>query len=168
MGVPLLKCAEYGGTGCMGPTWTKLVPNMSKFRGPKQLWQPETWQGLFLHPEIGQLSPHFGAISLLNCAENPAEKGEKSTGESSKHPVEQLPRNWRFLSLVVVERVLSVGHHFAVLCFCPLGKAPLSNPGQVSPGLFPTMFRALLIFSSHTTTLAARPCEVSDRTILPC
>ena len=45
----------------------------------------------FLCPEIGQFSPHFGAISLLNCTEN-LEKGEtnplektpqKSSGENS-------------------------------------------------------------------------------------
>ena len=38
------------------------------------------------------------------------ESGEhfkKSTGESLKNPVEKLSRNCRFLSLVVVERVLS-------------------------------------------------------------
>ena len=34
----------------------------------------------FLHPEIGQFSPHFGAISFLNYTEN-LEKRKKSTGE---------------------------------------------------------------------------------------
>ena len=61
---------------------------------------------VFLHSEIGQISPRFGAVSLLNCTEN-LEKKEKSTGENSKkNPLETAQRNCRFLSLVMVERVL--------------------------------------------------------------
>ena len=63
-----------------------------------------------LCPEIGQFSPHFGAISLVNSSttQQTWRKGKKSTGENSKNPVETAPRNCRFLSLVVVERVLSI------------------------------------------------------------
>ena len=47
---------------------------------------------LFLRPEIGQFSPHFGAISLLNCTQdlekkekNPLEKIQKvHSGETSR------------------------------------------------------------------------------------
>ena len=31
----------------------------------------------FLRPEIGQFSPHFGSISLLNYTEDPLEKIQK-------------------------------------------------------------------------------------------
>ena len=61
-----------------------------------------------IRPEIEQFSPHFGPMSLLNCTEN-LEKQEKhlSTGENSRtNPVETAPRNCRFLSLIVVQRVL--------------------------------------------------------------
>ena len=67
-----------------------------------------------LRPEIGRFSPHFGAISLLNCTMN-LEKSEKNQLENfQKNPVETAPRNCRFLSLVVVERVLSIRNHFLV------------------------------------------------------
>ena len=43
---------------------------------------------LFLRPENGQFSPHFGAISLLNCKEN-LEKKEKN-------PLEKIQKiQWR-------------------------------------------------------------------------
>ena len=61
---------------------------------------------LFLCPDITQISPHFWAISLPKCTANLEKKVKKSTGENSKNPVEKIPRNCRFLSLVVVERVL--------------------------------------------------------------
>ena len=59
----------------------------------------------FLRPEIGQYSPYFGAISLRNYTVNPEKKG-KIHWRNSKKSVETAPRNCRFLSLVVVERVL--------------------------------------------------------------
>ena len=60
----------------------------------------------FLRPETGHISPHFGLICLLNNTED-MEKGKKhSDGENSKNPMERFPENCRFLSLVVVERVL--------------------------------------------------------------
>ena len=52
----------------------------------------------FLRLEIGQLSPRFGATSLLNYTENLEHKGN--------HSVETAPRNCSFLSLVVVARLL--------------------------------------------------------------
>ena len=63
-----------------------------------------------LRPEIGQFSPHFGAISVLNYTENPEKHEKKSTGDNSKNPVETAPRNCRFLSLVVVEQVLTIAN----------------------------------------------------------
>ena len=42
----------------------------------------------FLRPEIGQFSPHFGAISLLNCTVNLEKRGE--------NPLEKIKKNqWR-------------------------------------------------------------------------
>ena len=40
---------------------------------------------LFLHPEIGQFSPHLGAISLLNYTENLERKRKK-------HPLEKIQK----------------------------------------------------------------------------
>ena len=60
---------------------------------------------MLLRPDIGQFSPHFGAISSRNCTEK-LHKGKKSTGENLKDPMETAPQNCRFLSLVVVECVL--------------------------------------------------------------
>ena len=76
---------------------------------------------LFLRPEIGQFSPHFGAISLMNYTEN-LEKKENNPLEKKK-PMETAPRNCRFLSLVVVERVLTSG----CLLFRPEPKKYLKN-----------------------------------------
>ena len=59
----------------------------------------------FLRPDIGQFSPHLGAISLPNYTRN-LEKGENPLGKS-KNPVATVPRDCRFLSLVGVERVLT-------------------------------------------------------------
>ena len=45
----------------------------------------------FIHPEIGQFSPHLGAISLLNCTYN-LEKREKNPLEKFQiNPVEAAP-----------------------------------------------------------------------------
>ena len=38
---------------------------------------------LFLRPDIGQSSPHFGAIFLLNYTKNLEKEKKKSTGENS-------------------------------------------------------------------------------------
>ena len=57
---------------------------------------------ILARPETGQYSPDFGAISSLKTWT----KWEKSTGESSKIPVNKIPRSWRFLSFVVVKHVL--------------------------------------------------------------
>ena len=61
----------------------------------------------FFRPEIGQFSPYFAAISLLNYRVN-MEKREKSHWWFSNYPVETATRNCRFLSLVVVECVLNM------------------------------------------------------------
>ena len=63
----------------------------------------------FLRLDIRQFSPHLGVISLLNYIAN-LEKQEKNRWRKfKKNPVETAPRNCRFLSLVVVERVLNKG-----------------------------------------------------------
>ena len=60
---------------------------------------------IFLCLGIGQLSPQFGVDLLSKLHTKTLEKTKKSTGENSKNPTETAPRNCRFLSLVVVERV---------------------------------------------------------------
>ena len=59
---------------------------------------------VFLPPESGQIWGDF----LAKLHHKNMEKKGKSTGENSetKNPVETAPRNCRFLSLVVAERVL--------------------------------------------------------------
>ena len=68
--------------------------------GPKRTWQPETWQDSapFSPPGIRQFSPYFGAIFLAKLHIAPEEKGKKS--------LEKIKKKIRFLSLVVVERIL--------------------------------------------------------------
>ena len=51
---------------------------------------------IFLCPEIGQFSPDFGAISLLNYTEDQEKKWQKSTGENSKDSKDRIPWNCRF------------------------------------------------------------------------
>ena len=75
----------------------------------------------FLRPEIGQLSPHFWAVSLLNCTVNLEKRGKKTTGENSKNPLETAPRDCRFLSLVVVEHFLTKRHYPSMKPSSPLG-----------------------------------------------
>ena len=45
----------------------------------------------FLHLEIGQFSPHFGATSLLNCTEQHLEKEDKIHWRKFKKSVEMVP-----------------------------------------------------------------------------
>ena len=72
---------------------------------------------MFLCTDFGQLSPHLVEISLQDDTEN-TENGEKSTGENSKHQVEMVPQNCRFLSLDYVSlscltcRTLREHQHF--------------------------------------------------------
>ena len=67
---------------------------------------------LFLRLVIGQFSPQFGAISLLNYAE-PREKGknplEKKIQNNPEETAPPPPKNCRSLSLVVVECVMTIG-----------------------------------------------------------
>ena len=61
----------------------------------------------FLRPEIGQFSPHFGAMSLLKYTVNLEKRGKIHWRKFKKeNPVQTAPRNCRPLSLVVAERVL--------------------------------------------------------------
>ena len=63
--------------------------NLEAGIGPEKLWQAETWQDSahFLRPEIGEFSPHFGAISLLSPIENL---------EKKKNPLEKFQKiQWR-------------------------------------------------------------------------
>ena len=62
---------------------------------------------MLLRSDLWQFALHFVAISLPNTTETPVKK-EICTGENTKDSVEIAPRNCRFLSLVVVERVLSI------------------------------------------------------------
>ena len=54
----------------------------------------------------------FGGDFLTKLHTQPGQKGNKSTGENSKNPVETAPRNCRFLSLVVVERALILAPNY--------------------------------------------------------
>ena len=47
---------------------------------------------VFLRPEIGPFSPHFGAISLLNYTDNP---GEKRKNPLENNPGEKRKIHWR-------------------------------------------------------------------------
>ena len=69
-----------------------------------------------LRKQSGQCSPHFAAISLLDYTVN-LEEREKITGENSKNAVETAHQNCRFLSLVMVERVLIVSSFEFVSCW---------------------------------------------------
>ena len=64
--------------------------------------------------DFSLLSPDFRGLVLLNYTQI-LEKMEKSSGEA---PVETAPRNCRFLSLVVVELVLSIEPKSFVLQMC--------------------------------------------------
>ena len=78
--------------------------------GPKKSWQPETWQDFthFSPPWNQAIFSTFWGAFLLDYTET-LERREKNPleRENSKSPVETAPRNCRFLSLVMVERVLS-------------------------------------------------------------
>ena len=62
-------------------------------------------------------SLEFWGRFLTKLHRKPGEKGKKSTGENWKNPVEKLPRNCGFLSLVVVERVLREQNYIYVQMF---------------------------------------------------
>ena len=71
--------------------------------------QGRTWQDLtrFSPLNFSLLSPGFRGLVLLNRTSELEKKQKKSSGEP---PVETAPRNCRFLSLVVVELVLTHAH----------------------------------------------------------
>ena len=91
----------------------------------------------FLRTEIGQIYPHLGSISLRNLHSKPGERGKKSTGENSKHPVETGPRNCRFLSLVLVE--FRICPEFGLRHFRSSGASQSKghNKGTVNPAPSP-------------------------------
>ena len=62
---------------------------------------------IFLRPGIGQFSPHFGAVSLLRYTINLEKREKHPLEKTERNPVETAPRICGFLSLVVVERVLT-------------------------------------------------------------
>ena len=87
------------------PTQKKKIQNIyliqsDRQSGPKKPWQPETWQDstLFLRPEIGQFSPHFGFWGdfLTKLHRKSGETG-KIHWRKFKNQVEKLPRNCRFV-----------------------------------------------------------------------
>ena len=59
----------------------------------------------------GQFSPHLQAI-FLNLTENLEKKEKNPLKKIQRSPVEMAPRNCRFLSLVVVKRILIFAQHF--------------------------------------------------------
>ena len=80
------------------------------YLGPKKPWQPKTWQDstLFSPPGNGVLFSTICGDSLTKLHRKPGEKGQISDWRKfKKNPVEMAPCNCRFLSLVVVERVLN-------------------------------------------------------------
>ena len=71
----------------------------------------------FLRPGHEAMLSTFWGHFLTKLHSKPGEKGKKktSTGENSQKSVKKLPRNCRFLSLVVVERVLNLACKFQSL-----------------------------------------------------
>ena len=67
------------------------IPSSTGGISERKPWQLETWQdsACAYSPKL-----HW----------KPGETGKQSTGENSENPVETVPQNCRFLSLVVVER----------------------------------------------------------------
>ena len=53
---------------------------------------------------------HILGRVLTKLNRKPEDISKSSAGENSKHPVETVPRHCKFLSLVVVERVLRIWH----------------------------------------------------------
>ena len=80
--------------------------------GSKKPWQPETWQDstlLFSTWKSGKCLHILGRCPY-SIAPKPGEKGKNPLETIQKKPVQDgTPRNCRFLSLVVVERVLTEG-----------------------------------------------------------
>ena len=69
---------------------------------------------IFLCPENGQFSPDLGEISLLDYPENLEKNNKNPLAKNQKNPVETVPQNCRCLSLVVVERVLTLWHEIVI------------------------------------------------------
>ena len=67
---------------------------------------PLLWSADFFSARKSGNFLHVLGCCLTKLHSKPGEKETKSTGEISKNPVETAPRNYRFLSLVVVKRVL--------------------------------------------------------------
>ena len=83
--------------------------------GPMRQWQPETWQDSTpSSPPRSQavFSTFWGDChTKLHC--EPWEKGKHPLENIQKNPVETAPRSCRFLSRVVVERVLIMNPLFS-------------------------------------------------------
>ena len=71
----------------------------------RQVLSLAAYLGSRVLPKAGIHSLHLGAISFLNYTEN-LERKERIHWRRLQKSVETVPRNCRFLSLVVVERVL--------------------------------------------------------------
>ena len=84
-----LDCKVDSGSRIWGPKGTRTARDVIGF------------YVFFLCTETGQVSPHFGAISLGNHTET-AEKKENSTGENAKNPTPRIadfsPLSWSNVS----------------------------------------------------------------------
>ena len=74
--------------------------------------------------ESGNFLHILGGVFFTELHIKPGEKGQTCTGENSKNPVETAGRNRRFLSLVVVKRVLIN----MVSGFLDFGESPFYGP----------------------------------------
>ena len=96
--IPLSHCVSCGIAGyrcyTSGPNKTMTARDVTGF------------YVFFLRAEIGQFSPHFGGISLLNCTVS-LENRQKIDRSKSRKIRGDGSRNCRFLSLAVFERLLT-------------------------------------------------------------
>ena len=112
----------------------------------------------------------------------PGETGKTSSGENSKNTVESLPQNYRFPSLVVVERVLKINHtkNFSMKKSGPPKTPPLPimySEGKVGPkhkeffavrgpleeglgGGFPAKFFMFMPFFRRRTNVQQLTCNI--------
>ena len=83
--------------------------NVSLYRDRKKPWQPETWGCTHFSPPGNRaIFSTFWGHFLTKLHSQPGEKGKPPLEKIQKNPVEKAPQNCRFLSLVMVERVLTV------------------------------------------------------------
>ena len=97
---------------------SEFVENRVEISGPEKPWQPETWQDstLFCGPGNRAIFSTFWDDFLTKLRRKPGEKRKNPLEKiTNKYPMETAPWNCRFLSLVVVERVLKIATEIAVI-----------------------------------------------------